>query len=243
MKNHSIAVVLAAGCGKRMNSSIKKQYLLIHEKPLLYHTLNVFEKSFIDEIVVVTGKDEVEFCRENIVCKYHFDKVTGVIPGGAQRYDSVYEALKWIEREKKDGAMVFIHDAARPLVTEEILIRTYECACEHGSGIAGVPVKDTIKVVDSDGIVKDTPKRSTLWMVQTPQVFPCKIIKSAYDKLFALEKKERDTLSITDDAMVLETFGTMQVHMAEGSYQNIKITTPDDLFFAEKVLSNVEKTQ
>lgn len=236
MEKHTIAIILAAGCGKRMQSDVKKQYMLIKEKPILYHTLAVFENSFVDEIVVVASREEIEYCRKFIIEQNQFKKVTDVISGGKERYHSVYEALKWIKRTKKEDSIVFIHDAARPFVTEEILARAYKRAYEKKACIVGMPVKDTIKVIEEGGIVKDTPLRTTLWMVQTPQVFLYALIKSAYDKLFALEEMEIESLSITDDAMVVEKFCNEKICMVEGSYKNIKITTPEDLIFAETIM-------
>lgn len=237
MNKHTIAVVLAAGQGKRMNSSVRKQYLLLQDKPILYYTLKTFEESFIDEIILVVGEGEEEYCLTNIVEYYKFSKVSAVIKGGKERYHSVYQALCQIEQQNKEECYVFIHDGARPFVTAEVLKSAYEKAVECKACIVGVPVKDTIKVVDVNGVVTHTPERSTLWSIQTPQVFEFDKIKTAYDKLMEKEKSRTLDITVTDDAMVMESFGEMPVYLVEGNYENIKITTPDDMFAAESILN------
>lgn len=237
MKKHTIAIVLAAGQGKRMNSAVPKQYLLIQEKPILYYTLKAFEESFIDEIILVAGDGEEEYCQNNFVDKYNFSKVSAVVTGGKERYHSVYQALNFIQSGGKTDSLVFIHDGARPFVTEEILQRAYDAAKRNGACIVGVPVKDTIKVVGKEGIVQNTPDRATLWSVQTPQTFSYIRIKNAYDKMIESDKLGQLNVAITDDAMVMETYGDTKVCVVEGSYENIKITTPDDLILAEQILN------
>ena len=239
MKTRTIAIVLAAGQGKRMNATVPKQYLLIKEKPILYYTLKAFEESFIDEVILVTGKGEEEYCRTNFVQKYNFKKVSGIVTGGKERYHSVYNALEFIKDNKKTDCIVFIHDGARPFVTNEILQRAYDTAKEKGTAIVGVPVKDTIKIVNWDGVVKNTPERKSLWSIQTPQTFCYNAIMDAYDTMMELEKKGQLELSVTDDAMVMENFGELPVCIAEGSYENIKITTPEDLLLAESILNKL----
>lgn len=237
MKKRTIAIVLAAGQGKRMNSKVPKQYLLINEKPILYYTLKSFEDSFIDEIVLVVGDGETKYCRENFVDKYKFEKVSAIVVGGKERYHSVYNALVWIEENKKGDSYVFIHDGARPFVTKDVLQRAHDTVIAKGACIVGVPVKDTIKVIGKEGTVQNTPDRTTLWSVQTPQVFSYYKIKNAYDKLLEQENYGKVEKSITDDAMVMETFGDLPVYVVEGTYENIKITTPDDMILAEKILN------
>lgn len=237
MKKRTIAIVLAAGWGKRMNSTVRKQYLLIQDKPVLYYTLKAFEDSFIDEVLLVVGEGEEEYCRENIVDKYNFAKVSAIIIGGKERYHSVYQALSFLSENKKNDSFVFIHDGARPFISVDILKKAYDAVNKQGACIVGVPVKDTIKVIGKDGVVAHTPDRSTLWMVQTPQVFSYEKIKKAYDKLIELESLGKLEISITDDAMVMETFGDTLVYAVEGSYENIKITTPDDMILAERILN------
>lgn len=222
----SAAIVLAAGQGKRMHSSVQKQFLLLDGKPLIFYGLDAFENSSVDQIVLVTGLDEISYCQTEIVEKYGFSKVTHIASGGKERYHSVYEGLKAAE-----GAdYVLIHDGARPLLTKEIISRTLKGAEEYGACVAGMPVKDTIKTVDSDGFVAATPDRSRLWQIQTPQAFSYQWIRQAYDKLFSREEYQQ---GITDDAMVLETMSSHRVKLIEGSYSNIKVTTPEDMAVAE----------
>jgi len=221
----NVAIVLAAGQGKRMKSNIQKQYLLIKNKPVLYYTLSAFETSpLISEIILVTGKDEIEYCREEIVKKYGFQKVHKIIAGGKERYHSVYEGLQAID----EADYVYIHDGARPFVDEEIIERACEAVEKYQACVAGMPVKDTIKIADEAGYASETPDRRRVWQVQTPQVFEYKLIKNAYDRLMETEPE-----GITDDAMVVEIMTRHKVKMVEGSYRNIKITTPEDLDIAE----------
>ena len=222
MKN--VAIVLAAGQGKRMNSKVQKQYLLLKGKPILYYTLNAFEKSpLISEIVLVTGKDEIEYCQKEIVEKYGFEKVRKITAGGKERYYSVYEGIKVIE----DADYVFIHDGARPFVDEVIIERVCENVLEYKACVVGMPVKDTIKIADEEGFAAQTPDRRKVWQVQTPQTFEYELIRTAYEKLLAEEPE-----GITDDAMVVETMTEHKVKLGEGAYRNIKSTTPEDLDIA-----------
>lgn len=230
MKAKTVAIVLAAGRGSRMKSKVHKQYLLLNGHPLLYYSLQVFQDSFIDEIILVTGADEIAYCQQEIVEKYGITKVTKVVAGGRERYHSVYCGLQAIE----DCEHVFIHDGARPFVTAEILARAYEMVKKEHACVVGMPVKDTIKLADEDGYAADTPRRDLLWMVQTPQVFDLVLIKTAYERFLANEQEIlAKGIRITDDAMVAETFSDTRVRLVEGSYQNIKITTPEDIRIAE----------
>ncbi len=238
------AIVLAAGAGKRMQSNVAKQYLLLNEKPVLWYALNVFEKSsIINEIILVVGKGEIPYCREEIVEKYGFQKVAHVIEGGAERYLSVWEALKVLQKQSGDvqsdreRGVVFIHDGARPFVTEDILRDTYEATLQHGACVTGMPVKDTIKISDQDGFAVQTPNRRTVWQVQTPQVFDKDLILEAYGTLIQnLEQIKASGVEITDDAMVVETMKKQPVKLVKGSYMNMKITTPEDMKIAQSLL-------
>ena len=222
MKN--VAIVLAAGQGKRMNSKVQKQYLLIKEKPVLYYTLNAFEKSpLISDIILVTGKDEIEYCQKEIVEKYGFEKVRKITAGGKERYHSVYEGIRVIDQ----ADYVLIHDGARPFVDAAMIERVCEAVQEHKACVVGMPVKDTIKIADDEQFAAQTPDRRQVWQVQTPQTFAYDLIKEAYEKLLAEEPE-----GITDDAMVVETMTDYRVKLVEGSYRNIKITTPEDLDIA-----------
>lgn len=223
------AVILSAGKGSRMGSSVHKQYLMLAGKPVIYYALKAFEDSPVDEIVLVTGAGEEGFCRREIVERYGFAKVAHIVPGGRERYHSVYCGLQCCE-----GAdYVLIHDGARPFVSHDIIVRSMEMAAAKQACIAGVPVKDTIKVTDSHGVVCNTPDRSTLWSIQTPQTFSYSLIRSAYERML-----EQEDAGITDDAMVAERYGNIPVHILMGSYENLKITTPEDLQMAEAFLAN-----
>lgn len=228
------AVVLAAGRGKRMQSDISKQYLLLNGKPLLYYALKTFQDSFIDEIVLVTGAGEEAYCKSEIVERYGFTKVVSIVTGGEERYHSVANGLAAVSGE----GYVFIHDGARPFVNEEILKRAYDAVKDHKACVAGMPVKDTIKVVDEKQYAIRTPNRESLWQMQTPQVFTLELVKEAYSRLIAEEQEIKEQgISITDDAMVVETFMKHPVKLVKGSYKNIKITTPEDLRIAETFLA------
>lgn len=224
------AIVLAAGQGKRMESKVHKQFLLLNGKPLIAYSLKAFEESRVDRIVLVTGEDEIPYCRKEIVEMYGFSKVTAVIAGGKERYHSVYEGLK----AARDADYVLIHDGARPLLTEKIIDRAIKGAKEYGACVAGMPVKDTIKFSDADNFVVSTPDRSRLWQIQTPQAFSYSWIRQAYDKLFSSKEYQR---GVTDDAMVLEAMSSHKVRLVEGSYLNMKVTTPEDIAVAEALLN------
>jgi len=227
------AIVLAGGRGKRMNSAVPKQFLMIKDKPVLYYSLKAFEDSFIDSVILVTSEDDMEYCKKEIVDKYGFTKVVKIVAGGKERYHSVLNGIK----AASDCDYIFIHDGARPFVTQDMLARLLECVEESKACVAGMPVKDTIKIANEGGFIDTTPKRELVWMIQTPQVFDFALIKKAY---LILEKDEYSLLqkgiSITDDAMVVEMLLGEKVKLVEGSYQNIKITTPEDLAIAEGFL-------
>lgn len=231
----TVAIVLAAGQGKRMQSDVKKQYISLCGKPILYYTIKTFQESFIDEIILVAGEDDVDYLQNEYVNKFHFNKVRAIVIGGKERYHSVAAGLNAIEK----CDYVFIHDGARPFVDEEILNRTYDAVKECKACVAAMPVKDTIKIADENGFATSTPRRDLVWQVQTPQVFEFSLIKACYMELI---KKEKDILAsgikITDDAMVVETFSDCKVKLVEGSYENIKITTQDDLVSGEKIIES-----
>mgnify|MGYP005788784193 FL=1 len=224
------AIVLAAGQGKRMNSAVQKQFLLLNGRPLLLYSLEAFQKSKIDRIILVTGKEEIEYCREEITVPYGITKADAIVAGGRERYHSVYEGLKAAEGCEE----ILIHDGARPLVTEKMIHDALDGARKYGACIVGMPVKDTIKVSDQEGFVASTPDRSHLWQIQTPQAFHYSWIRGAYDRLFSREEYQQ---GVTDDAMVLETMTDHRVRLMEGSYGNIKVTTPEDMAVASALLN------
>ena len=228
MAEKNTAIVLAAGQGKRMHSKIQQQFLKIQGYPVLYYSLRCFQESpLIQDIILVTGDDALSYCKEEIVKKYGFTKVSNVIAGGKERYDSVYAGLCAC----KDCRYVLIHDGARPFITEEIIERGLEKVKETGACVVGMPSKDTIKLSDAEGYVKETPDRKCVWTIQTPQIFSYALIREAHDSI-----RKKDMSKITDDAMVIEHETGVKVALAEGSYQNIKITTPEDLYIAEAFL-------
>lgn len=228
----TVAIVLAAGRGKRMQSDVAKQYLLIRNKPVLYYSLKAFQDSAVDEIVLVTAESEIAYCKEEIVDKYNISKVSKIVAGGKERYHSVYNGLKACE----DAEIVLIHDGARPFVDDAIIERNISMVKEYGACVTGMPVKDTIKIADDNGFVQETPKRDLVWTIQTPQSFRCDLIKKAYDTFLAKEEEYCKQYSVTDDSMVAEIFGGLQVKLVEGSYNNVKITTPEDMVLAEAIL-------
>ena len=226
MKNgYCTAIVLAAGQGKRMGTEVQKQFLELNGKPLVYYSLKAFENSaLVNEIILVTSEGVETYCRKEIVEKYGFQKVKTIVTGGKERYHSVWNGLQ----KARDEGTILIHDGARPFVTEEIIARTCETLEEHRACVVGMPVKDTIKVSDDMGYVVDTPEREYLWMVQTPQGFEAELVKSAYAKLM-----ECTDVKVTDDAQVVELMMYEEVKLVQGSYENIKITTPEDLEIAK----------
>lgn len=228
-QHHCTAIVLAAGQGKRMGTSVQKQYLEIKGKPVLYYSLKAFEDSqYIDDIILVVGENEIEYCQKEIVEAYAFSKVKKIVSGGAERYHSVWNGLQEVE----DG-YVFIHDGARPFVTEEIIKRAYDTVICERACVVGMPVKDTIKIADEEGFIAETPDRDYVWLIQTPQVFELDLVKAAYAKLM-----ENPDVKVTDDAQVVENMMYEEVKLVRGSYENIKITTPEDLQIAEIFLTN-----
>ena len=230
-KQKYTAIVLAAGSGKRMNSKVHKQYLIIQDRPVLYYSLKAFEDSAVDEIVLVVGKGEEKFCRKEIVDNYGISKVKAIVEGGKERYHSVFEGLK----QTSDADYVLIHDGARPFVNQDIIRRCMQEVQKYQACVVGMPVKDTIKIADEEGYAKQTPDRKNVWMIQTPQTFSYALIYEAYEEML----KTEDT-AITDDAMVLERIKGKKSKLIEGSYRNIKITTPEDLLIANVYLQHPE---
>ena len=226
--NKITAIVLAAGSGSRMKSKTKKQFMEIKGKPVIWYSLFEFEKSRVDEIILVTGKEDIDYCKKEIVEKYNLKKIKNVVAGGSERYESVYNGLKEVT-----GNIVLIHDGARPLINNEIIERSIEGPIKSAACVVGVPVKDTIKRANKEGYIIDTPNRSELWITQTPQSFKTDLVKMAYKKMKEELEKGNTTLNITDDAMVVEEFTTNQVRFVQGDYKNIKVTTPEDIDIAE----------
>ena len=230
--NKYAAIVLSAGTGSRMKSDIPKQYMDLKGFPVIYYSLKAFQDSDVSSIVLVTGADDVEYCRKEIVEKYNLTKVKTIVPGGSERYYSVYEGLKAIE----DATHVMIHDGARPMLNLQIIKRIQEELNQNDACVVGMPVKDTIKIADEQGYCKATPERRYVWQIQTPQSFSYDLVKNAYEKLILLEEHGEDIPAVTDDAMVVEYATGTPIKFIEGDYKNIKITTPEDIQIAELFL-------
>ena len=220
-------VIVAAGKGSRMGAEMNKQYLKLNEKEVLAHTVEKFEKCrAINEIIIVTGKDEIEYCKHNIWEKYGFTKIKTIVAGGKERQDSVYNGLLAASHETQ---IILIHDGARPLIDGEQIEESIKVAREMGACVLGVPIKDTIKMCDHHQFVTGTPARDSLWSVQTPQAFKYDLIMRAYKEGLA------NHLVVTDDSMMVEALG-YPVKIIEGRYDNIKITTPEDLIIAKGMM-------
>ena len=230
MKN--IAIVLAGGAGHRMHSDIPKQYMDVNGRPVLFYSLKQFQECrFIDGIILVTRPEDIEYCRSTFVEKYSFDKITSIVAGGDERYKSVMNGLAQIE----DADYIFVHDGARPCITQNILTSLYDDVKKHRSTVAAVLSKDTVRISDEMGFGDSTPARNRVWIIQTPQVFEAKLLIEAYNRM----KQSDSELAVTDDAMVVETFSGVKTHMCETTYTNIKITTPEDIFTIEEFLKKI----
>lgn len=217
-------IIVAAGKGTRMGMAESKQHLPLAGVPILVHTLRVFEAlEAVREVVLVVGEHDRARCERYIV-EYGLQKAIRVVAGGTERQSSVHEGLKAIA---VDAQWVLIHDGVRPFVTEDEVLRCWHKAVETGAAVLAVPVKDTVKRVSvATGKIEATPDRRTLWAVHTPQAFQVSAIREAH------ELAERESIVGTDDAMLLERLGR-PVHVVEGRYTNVKITTLEDLEWAE----------
>ena len=216
------AIILAGGKGKRMGKDISKQFILVKDKPIIYYTIKKFSDcKLIDEIILVLPKDEIEYCKKEVLEKYSL-KVDKIIEGGKERQDSVYNGLKAL----KNSDIVLIHDGARPFVSEKIILEGIENAKKYGAAAPGVMPKDTIKVKDDFSFSKETLKRESLIAIQTPQVFKKDIIVKCHERV------RENNVSVTDDTMVVEKYG-YKVYLYDGDYTNIKVTTPEDLILCE----------
>lgn len=221
-------IVVAAGTGSRMKNDINKQFIKLNGKEIIAHTIDKFyNNENIDDIVVVIKEEEEKYFVDNVINKYGFEDIK-IAYGGNERQDSVYNGIKKINN---NCDVILVHDGARPFVTGDIIENSIEEVKKYNAVVVGVKVKDTIKMVSEDGNIIDTPNRSYLWAVQTPQVFKYDIITKAYEDAY------NENYYGTDDAMLVERIG-YKVKMVEGSYDNIKITTPEDLKFGEQILKN-----
>lgn len=222
-----VALIAAAGFGKRMNAKISKLFIPIFGKPILAYTIEKFEQcNFIEKIYLIVNQEEGDFYSKDIILKYNFSKVQELIAGGETRQDSVYNGLKVLD---PDTDIVAIHDGARPLIEETIIQESIEAAQEFGAAIAAIPLKDTMKRSGKDFFINETLNRQEIWRAQTPQTFKYSIILSAYHQAY------KDKFFATDDAAIVERYG-YKVKMIIGSEENIKITTPFDIIIAENFL-------
>jgi 2-C-methyl-D-erythritol 4-phosphate cytidylyltransferase len=227
----SIALIPAAGMGKRMGASINKQYLQLDGLPIVARTISVFENSpFIDGIFLVTPAEEIPYCREHVVEACGFRKVLEIVPGGKERQNSVMNGLNAMKGHVSDDDVVLIHDGVRPFITTGLLRESIDVARSCDGALVAVPAKDTIKTV-LDGVVIETPPRENLWQAQTPQTFRFGIISAAH------RSAEQEGFVGTDDASLVERSGG-KIRVVRGDYRNIKITTPEDLVLAEAFLTN-----
>jgi 2-C-methyl-D-erythritol 4-phosphate cytidylyltransferase len=221
------AIIVAAGKGHRFIEGEKKQFYLLGGKPVLAHTLDEFEASpLVRSILLVVGHEDMDYCLKEIVEKYQYRKISRIIPGGKQRQDSVKHGMDALP---KDLEIVVIHDGVRPFATEEMIEESIRSALRYQAVVFGMPVKETIKMVHTDGTVLKTLDRKSLWQIQTPQTFQVNVIKEAYSKA------TMEGFIGTDDASLVERLG-VKVHVLPGSYTNIKITTPEDLMLANLFL-------
>ncbi len=224
------AVIASAGAGRRLPAFIEKPYILVGDKPILAHTLLAFEKfKAVNEVVAVVSESTRDYFQEKIVAKYKLKKVKKVVGGGKTRSASVYNGLKQVSGESE---IVMIHDGVRPFVSELMVNESIEAVLKYGAAVVAVPVVSTVKRVSGEMFVEQTLNRGDLMLIQTPQTFKKELILKAYERI------EKDDLKVTDDAALLELMN-YPVKVIMGSYNNIKITTPEDLILARAVLDNL----
>lgn len=236
--------MLAAGSGKRMKSNTPKQFMELMGKPVISYCLDTIEASaVVDECILVTAQQDIEYMQEHIVTPGGYTKVKAICAGGAERFLSVGEGLKaWLRLCKENGRtpsdeILFVQDGARIFMTETILEDTFRAAVEHGACVAAVPSKDTVRISDEEGSVISTPNRKNVWIIQTPQVFQWEVLGKAYEKLYErLESEPELAGQITDDACVVEMMLQHKIRLIHADYDNIKITTPEDLEIAASLL-------
>lgn len=221
------AIVVAAGKGKRMGHHIPKHLLPLEGRPILAHTLEAFEKcEDINHVLLVVRPEEEEYCLNEIVDKYNFKKVLKVVPGGERRQDSVYHGIKELDM---DTDIVVVHDGVRPLVSPSLISDVVKMAMYVDGVIPVLAIKDTVKEITKDGFVKATPDRESLRLAQTPQAFKRRVLEEAFVQAY------NDEVFVTDDASLVERIGG-RIKVIDGSPENIKITTKEDLLLAEFIL-------
>ncbi|MDH5348734.1 MAG: 2-C-methyl-D-erythritol 4-phosphate cytidylyltransferase [Nitrospira sp.] len=228
MSNRTVALVPAAGRGLRMGGQVAKQFLSLGGQPLILHSLRVLQaSSVIHEIILAVPHSEMDYCLKEIVAKHHFTKVTKVVPGGAERQDSVRHALEAVH---DDVDVVLVHDAVRPFLTELMINEVVCTARAKGAAIISLPMKDTVKQVGADHVIERTVDRTGLWLAQTPQAFRRDWL------LLAHRKAHGEGVRATDDAYLMEWCG-YPVSVVEGSGENIKVTRPEDMAIGEAILA------
>ena len=229
MNSKIVVLIPSAGQGKRMEAAVKKPYLMLDDKPVLSHTIERFEhNSAVDDIFLIVHKSDFEACKNRVLEPYKYKKVRGLIPGGETRQESVFNGLSALA---DDVDYVVIHDGVRPFINDEIIAKCLEATAEWGAAVAAVPVKETIKIGNEDHFIAQTPNRKLLWRVQTPQVFRKNLIETAHKNAI------QEGNGAPDDATLVERLGT-PVKLVMGSYKNIKLTTPEDMQFAETIINN-----
>jgi 2-C-methyl-D-erythritol 4-phosphate cytidylyltransferase len=218
------AIIPAAGMGIRMGSNVPKQFLLLDGKPILHHTLSVLDQcSVVNEIILVVSENEIEKVQQQIQSPH--PKVTKIIAGGKERQDSVYNGLQSLD---SNTDIVVVHDGVRPFVSVDLIRETVEAASDFGAAITAIPVSDTIKKVNAEGLVERTVDRKGLWRVQTPQTFQVSLLREAFTKA------QDDNFYGTDEGSLIEYLGR-EVKVVSGSEFNIKITRSEDLVLGEKI--------
>ena len=216
-------IIAAGGKGTRIGAGKNKVFLKLLDKEVLYYTISAFENNKnIDDIIVVTAEADIGDC-EKLINRYNFTKIAKIIKGGKTRQESVIKGLR-----ECDGDIVLIHDGARAFVTDTEIDNTISDCIKYGAAAAGVKCKDTLKI-SSGGFIKETVDRENTYLIQTPQAFQRKEILSLHEKAFA------EGLEATDDCMIAEHYG-VKIKISEGSYDNIKLTTPEDMIIGESIL-------
>jgi len=230
MQTH--AIIVSAGKGVRMNRPTPKQYLLLQGRPVLCHTVMAFNKcSEVDKIVLVVPEKDIQYCREQLLSALCIDTPLKVLAGGKRRQDSVFNGILSIDDR---DAIVVIHDGVRPLIRPEMIALCIKKAKISGACILGVPLQDTLKMVDSDSLIQRTIHRERLWTAQTPQAFHYQLIRDAH------EAAAKAGVEATDDAALLERMG-LPVNILLSTGNNLKITTNDDLLLADAILSQIKQ--
>ncbi|MEJ2642366.1 MAG: 2-C-methyl-D-erythritol 4-phosphate cytidylyltransferase [Desulfosarcinaceae bacterium] len=225
--SNSAAVIVAAGAGRRMGAVTRKQYLALAGEPILFHTLRAFDAcAVIGAITLVAPVDELEWVKANIVAPLGLATPVTLCPGGRERQDSVRLGLAAVDASHR---LVAIHDGVRPLIQSDQIEACLAAAALHGAALLAIPVSDTLKLADHDRKVRKTLPRDGVWLAQTPQAFERRLIVAAH------QRADADGIRGTDDAALVERLGR-SVHLVNGSRQNIKVTTPEDLTLAEAFL-------